>query len=69
MIRAFRTWRAKCAEREAEYWQAEARRCALAAYAIDPMQEPLRWGRLQHRVNWARYNARAAIAKATGSAS
>lgn len=64
MIQFLRAWRARRAERQAEYWQAEARRCALLAHDLDPMREPLRWARLQNRVNWARYNARAAIAKA-----
>ncbi len=63
MLAGYRAWRARRAQHEAEYWEAEARRCALLAHELDPMQEPLRWGRVQNRVNWARYNARAAIAR------
>ena len=68
MVNTWRAWRRRCVDHEAEYWQGEARRCALAAHAIDPMQQPLLWGRLQNRANWAKHNARAAMAKATGSA-
>lgn len=67
IIDRFRAWRAASAQREAELWRAEALRCALIAYSLDPMREPLRWGRLQNRVNWCRNNERAAIAKATGA--
>ena len=72
MIKAWRTRRAAAKvarlENDAEYWRQEATRLSIAAYHLDMMAEPLKWGRLQSAANWARHSerkARAAIAKAT----
>lgn len=61
LLSSIAAWRMRRATDEWRLWTDEAKRCALLAHDIDPMREPLRWGRLQHRANWCRHNARCAI--------
>lgn len=61
LLSSIAAWHITRCSKEWRLWTDEANRCALLAHGIDPMREPLRWGRLQNRVNWCRRNARRAI--------
>lgn len=40
---------------DAELYRQRQTYWALKAYNLDPMMEPLRWGRLQNEANWMGY--------------